>query len=421
MTAKIKYKFGRMLSRWPELTTDEKIVTICVISLFLPYYLVAVPSLLAVMRALLKKDVRQRMKSVSSSAYVFASFPIFTLPPIFFHISFNLSENGAVGTDQGLVNFLLKWFGLWGGMVIWLLLVFMVYLFSFMKVRFYNNLIDLMLIMSLGATAFGVADKFFLHLFIFQGRTSSFFFNANFYGYMIEMFVIMALYRFEKRHSPGYLLILFVNLGSILLCDCRTAWAALAVALVFYAVHYKHNVKWIIIIMLVTVVIIILILWVPMFSDRLVSKVLDHDVFVRSRIWGDAIEWIRRRPLFGYGMNSYRDICILTHAKKIRWHSHNLILNVMLDFGVAGLAYFSCMIGKFVSVLNKPQFCASYVNIRNMIMIAALATMIHGVTDVPILSLQTALTLIIIVSGCSVERNERVFKRLTNFCEIYER
>ena len=409
-----------MLARWPELTTDEKIVTVCVAALFLPYYLAAVPGLFAVLRALLNRNVRHRMQMVSSSSYVFASLPLFTLPAIFFHLSFDPS-GGGTAAGSGLVDFLLRWFGLLGGVVTWLLLVFMVYLFSFMKVRFYNNLIDLMLILSLGATAFGVADKFFLHWFIFQGRTSSVFFNANYYGYMIELFVIMALYRFEKRHSPGYLLILFVNLGSILLCDCRTAWAALAVALVFYAVHYKHNVKWVIIIMLVTVVVIILILWVPMLSDRLVSHVLDRDVYVRSRIWGNAIEWIRRRPLFGYGMNAYRDICVLMHAKKIRWHSHNLILNVMLDYGVAGLAYFSCMIGKFVSVLNKPQFCVTYVMIRNMIMIAALATMIHGVTDVPVLSLQTAMTLILIVSGCSVERNERVYKRLSNYCEIYEK
>ena len=100
---------------------------------------------------------------------------------------------------------------------------------------------------------------------------------------------------------------------------------------------------------------------------------------------------------------------------------HNIILNIMLDFGVVGLAYFSCMIGKIISVLNKPQFCVIYSQIRNMIMIAGLATMIHGVTDVPILGVQTALMLIFVVSGCSVERNERVFKRLSNFCEIYEK
>ena len=399
MTAQLKFKFDKMLSRWPELTSDEKIVTICVISLFLPYQLVAVPGLMAVFRALLKKDIRQRMWNVSSSGYVFASLPIFTLPAVLFQ----------------------NWFGLMGGVVLWLMLVFMVYLFTFMKVRFYNNLIDLMLILSLFATLFGVADIAFFRFFIFEGRTSSVFFNANYYGYMLELFVIMALYRFEKRHSAGYLVILFVNLGSILLCDCRTAWAALAVVLVFYAVHYKHNVKWVIIIMLITVLIIIMILWVPMFSDRLASEVLDYDVYKRSRIWGNAIDWILKRPLFGYGMNAFREICIRTHAKRIRWHSHNIILNIMLDFGVAGLAYFSCMIGKFVSVLNKPQFCVSYITIRNLIMIAGLATLIHGVTDVPILGVQTALALIFIVSGCSVERNERVFRRLNNFCEIYER
>ena len=92
---------------------------------------------------------------------------------------------------------------------------------------------------------------------------------------LILMFIILfgysilALYRFEKRHSPWYLIILFANLGSILLCDCRTAWVALGAALLYYAVHYKHNVKWVVVTMIITVALVIIILLVPMFSGNL--------------------------------------------------------------------------------------------------------------------------------------------------------
>jgi Lipid A core - O-antigen ligase and related enzymes len=429
LTAKIKYKFGRALQRWSEFSTDERIITICAISLFLPYYLVAVPGLFAVFRALLVPEIRHRMTAVSASGYIYASFPIFTFPAVIFY----------------------NWFGLLGGAVLWLMLVFMLYLFTVMRVRFYNNIIDLILLLSMVALAVAVSAKILyscsgiavyhfmfdsngalLHsmphdmsgvlFFLFDSnRTASVFWNPNYYGYMLEIFVILALYRFEKRHSPWYLIILFANLGSILLCDCRTAWAALGAALLIYVIHYKRNVKWVVFTMLITVVVVILILLVPMFSGRLATNIINYDVDKRSKIWGDAIHWILHRPVFGYGMDGFRRICILTGAKKIRWHSHNIILNIMLDFGVVGLAYFSCMIGKIISVLNKPQFCVIYSQIRNMIMIAGLATMIHGVTDVPILGVQTALMLIFVVSGCSVERNERVFKRLSNFCEIYEK
>lgn len=393
MIAKIKYKLSRMLARWAELTKDERIIAICVVSLFLPLQLVAVPAFLTVIRALFSKEVRRRMTSVSFSGYVYASVVIFTFPSVIFR----------------------NWFGLFGGVVIWLVLIFMLYLFTVMTVRFYNNLIDLTLILSLLAMVYALADKFFFG----HDRTAAMFFNANYYGYMIEIFVIMALYRFERRHSTGYLIILFANLGCILLCDCRTAWAALGVALLFYAVHYKRSVKWVVITMFVAVVIMLFILNVPLFSERLTGEVLDNDVGKRSQIWATSIEWIRKQPLFGYGMTSFREICIRTNASKIRWHSHNLILNVILDFGIIGLAYFSCMVGKIISVLNKPQFCVSYGAIRNMIMTVGLATMIHGVTDVPVLGVQTSLALVVVVSGCSVERNERVFKRLCNFCEIY--
>ena len=79
------------------------------------------------------------------------------------------------------------------------------------------------------------------------------------------------------------------------------------------------------------------------------------------------------------------------------------------------------MCGRIIKVLNKPQFCVAYSQIRSLIMLTGLATLIHGVTDVPILGVQSALALIIVVSGCSVERNERISRQLFNFCEIYEK
>lgn len=386
-----------MLARWGHLSMDERMITLCAASLFLPYQMIAVPGLLTVLIALGSKERRNKMNNVSMSEYIYGSVLLFTLPAILFR----------------------NWFGLMGGVVLWLMLLFMLYLFSVMTKRFFNNLIDLMLMLSVPAMLFGVADKFLLHWFIFEGRTSSVFFNANYYGFMLELFVLMALYRFENRHSIGYLVILFANLGSILLCDCRTAWAALAVALLFYAVHYKRNVKWIIIIMLITIAVIMVVLSAPTLFERMAGEVLDYDFTKRSRIWGTAIEWIRKQPVIGYGMSSFREICIRTHAKRVRWHAHNLILNVLLDFGFVGLTYFSCMAGKIINVLNKPQFCITYGMIRRLIMVATLATMIHGVTDVPVLGVQTALGMIFVVSGCSVERNERVSERLPNFCEVY--
>ena len=259
MTAKIKYKFSRALQRWSDFSTDERIITVCVIALFLPYFLVAVPALLAVFRALLHPAVRRRMTEVSSSGFIYAALPIFVFPAVVFR----------------------NWFGLFGGIVLWLMLVFMLFLFSVMRRRFYNNIIDLMLILSLTSVVVAIVSKFVfnyfgisMYHFVFGAhgamlnstyqesghffgflfdtvRSASVFWNPNYYGYLLELFVILALYRFEKRHSPWYLVILFVNIGSILLCDCRTAWAALGAALLFYAVHYKHNVKWVVIIMLI--------------------------------------------------------------------------------------------------------------------------------------------------------------------------
>ncbi len=382
-----------MINRYQHLNTDERIIAITAASIFLPFPFVSVIGFIAVMRALLKKSTRHSMSAVSFSGYIYISIVIFVFPAILFQ----------------------NWFGLLGGIVIWLMLVYMLYLFSVMTLRLFNNIIDLSLILSIFVLGVAVVDRIF-----FTDRSASVFTNANYYGYMIEIFVIMALYRYERRHSIGYLVILFANLGGILLCDCRTAWAALAIALMFYAVHYKHNVKWVVITLFMTVLIMLIVTNVPIFSQRLSGEILDYDASKRIKIWNTALEWIKKQPVFGYGMNSFREICIRTNAERIRWHAHNILLNLLLDFGIIGLTYFSCMIGKIISVLNKPHFYHSYGGVRSMIIIVAIATMVHGVTDVPILWMQTSLMLIYVVSGCSVERNERVSKCLRNFCEIYK-
>lgn len=63
-------------------------------------------------------------------------------------------------------------------------------------------------------------------------RVNSVFFNANYYAMMCEFFIIIALAKLITSENKGiYFFIILCNLSGLYLTGCRSAWPALAVAI----------------------------------------------------------------------------------------------------------------------------------------------------------------------------------------------
>lgn len=376
---------SRVRARTKSLTADEWIITLVTAGIMLPEYAFAVIVCLATIFALVHPAKRSGMMEQPGFFVALMILPAALLPAI---ISNNV---------QGLIY----------GAVFWIIIMFTLYASSIMTKRFLGNILDLILLISVVASALGILDRFIIGT-THDGvlRTTSIFVNANHYGYAIELFAIIAVGRFLKKKNPIYIVLFFTNLASLVLCDCRTAWAAIGVAVVMMLLFTSRSWKAIGITFAAGIVCCAAVLFaLPIISPRFSVEALTESYANRFDMWVQSIEWIGENPIFGYGMSSYEMLAKQCGVRVLK-HAHNMPLNSLLDIGVLGT---SLLLG-FVFRLVKPMFARKFRNKYNYvssIMLGTIAaTLIHGLLDVPILGVSTSFIFVMIFSSNAIMRNE---------------
>lgn len=376
---------SKVKTRARSLTIDEWIIASVTAALVFPEYIFAVILCAVAIFALVHPARRSAMMDQPGFLVAMLMLPAMLLPVI---LSGNLT-------------------GLVFGAVIWLAIVFCMYASSVITHRFAGNLLDLLLVISIIASAVGLFDRLFIGTMV-DGvmRTSSIFSNANHYGYCIELFSIIALCRYVKKGKPIYLVVLVINLASNLLCDCRTAWLAIIAALCTLML-FKVRGRWVLFAVMGACMAggVILIFVLPQISPRLSITSIMSSFYRRSDMWKTAVDWIGDNPLFGYGAGSYEMLSI-QHGVRVLKHAHNLILNLLLDFGLIGTVCFGIFAWQTLVPAFKKSYVKKYSYLSAMILSALVATMVHGITDVPIFGVSTSYVFVLMMATSSVKRNE---------------
>ena len=238
-------------------------------------------------------------------------------------------------------------------------------------------------------------------------RVSSTFINPNYYAMVIEFVVTMCLYKIlsmPKRnagHVLRYCFIILINIVGLYISGCRTGlMVTLSVFLLMFLLYKRYSLFWITLGILAAYAIIgfhnpdILLR-----EDRLAI-----DFNKRLSIWRAALEGIGTHPLFGEGGNAYARIYAIFDGYKAR-HAHNLILDTLLNYGVAG---FGLVLAGFAGIFRLMLNGKSDARIRHMIYTVCWCVLVHGLMDVTILWIQTAILFLFIFSG-GVMREHRDF------------
>ena len=360
------------------------LVIIGVLSLLLPdynytYYMLSVLSSLV----LLRKQSRQRVFSHPVIKYIALLFPIFTFPAL-------VSQN---------------WLGLMEGWIFWYGLIFVCHIFSVMTTKFYNDIIDLMLCMSIFNAVIAFIQAFLFH----SSRAASTFGHPNYYASAIEVFIFTAFYRYSKTKKKMYLWCILINVFALILTNCRSAWLALAAAIMFYVVYYVRKVTAVLKTAAALAVVFAIIF---IFMPRIDSGDLSTSSDVRAAIWLTAWQWIGKNPLIGYGLAFFMTIYPGTNLG-LTPHAHNIIFNTILDYGVIGFIGFCVLFGKYYKVLiRNSSYNADYDRIAKLIISLSVCFLAHGVTDAILTVAHMYILTFIILSGAFVEKNERYNKKL---------
>ena len=125
---------------------------------------------------------------------------------------------------------------------------------------------------------------------------------------------------------------------------------------------------------------------------------LANDFGNRLSIWVTTLKGILAYPFFGGGGNAYAKICVMFGGYKAV-HAHNLILDILLNYGLVGLGLvLGCFAGMF-KLIRKGPSGTFYAQVRHVVYTACWCVLVHGLVDVTIFWIQTGIVFLFIFSG----------------------
>lgn len=300
---------------------------------------------------------------------------------------------------------------------------FAVYYRQHISAESFEFFMDTTLILSLVAALVAIIQYFIiLHRFNIDGfeliifntpknRVDSFYFNANYYAMMIEFWVGIAFYKIlrltQEEHVNfkkigGYCIIILINLFTLVLSGCRTAWPAMLAGLAIMLL-FAHFYK---LFGLITAggmasagFLFTHKSYIPRASN--ITKYLG----VRQKIWRAAIASIKDHPLFGEGPLTYMHIWKQYNGHNTQ-HAHNIFLDPPLSFGIVGILM---ILPYLISCIKRTYI--TYKLHKNDTLVALIIglivmTYIHGLLDYTIFFIQTSFTLFMVISSFDIYREE---------------
>lgn len=364
------------------LRTREEVDTLAVlgltVSVFLSLYTAAAAC--AVLAAVTMMDYQRRRKALSSP---YARLLLgFLLVPFFVSAMYN----NLLG--------LLASFGLYAVVLCGL------YVRSVMTRRLFARMLDLCCQCSVGCFVVALVQKLAALPVSPEYRPVSTFTNANYYGAVVEMVLLVCLYRAvtNRPARKWYFAAALVNLGGLYLTGSMSSAVASCVGiLVFLTLQHRRRLA--VLVLAGAAAGLVLVTCFPVLFPRVESVDVAWDQ--RLSIWQTALQAIREHPLFGQGAAAYHMVAV-RYQGYLTYHSHNLLIDIVLNFGLAGLLVFGFYIWQQARLLRL-RFCNRIGRPSNVLTVAVLsAVLVHGVTDVTVFWPQTGMLFLLLLSSLSV-------------------
>lgn len=378
ITQTIEPSFAKLQTRLKQIDVDTAMPMALVISLFFPFYIsVAVVSVVAVMTM-----VSYRMRSKALESPFCKPLLGVLIIPFFVSAVYN--------------NYL----GMLYSMLVLAAIICMFYLRSVMTRLLFDRMLDTACAASMICVAVALLQKVAVFSTMPDYRPVSVFSNANYYGMMIEFIVLIALYRLftNPRERGLYCVVIVSNLVGLYLCASMSSCMGLLCA-VLVMLYLKKCYKCMGFFLAAAAFFALASLLVPAIFPRVES--IDTTFGQRLSIWAAAVQGIRSHPLLGMGPTSYQLIYKMFDGYQT-FHSHNLLLDTLLNYGIVGAG----VMGLYLFVQCKVLLLRFHNRIctdMNILLTAAFtAVLVHGMTDVTIFWIQTGMLFLILFSSTGI-------------------
>lgn len=291
-----------------------------------------------------------------------------------------------------------NWYGFWVFVYFLLILAFGALVRTYRSEALTHAALGILTATSFFACAVAVVQVIF-DFSVFSDRAASTMLNPNFYGYICELVILACVWAIMQGLRPRWLFwaAIPVNLLGIFLSGCRSAWlpvgAGVLLLLLLTGRKRAFGVG-----AGIGAVVGAAVLLFPKLMPR--ASNFDHSRYLREIIWAEAWRIFTNHPIVGGGFLAYQFFSI-DAGEAFRVHAHNLPLDMLVNFGVVGMvllcAYcIPAMVRRAKQIRQDPAVPLFFA--------VLLATVIHGVTDVPLLGIQSGPVLMLLVALGSTAR-----------------
>ena len=361
-------------------TKSQMVLMFAATSIFMPFIITCLMLLVTVIYAVVNKQSRQLMFADKKNRPIYLFSICSLVVPLFY------SRYISVLAGVGLV----------------ITLLFYLFVKSQMDKRLYHLIIDTCCGASTICFVYAVIQKIVMGAGF---RTTGGLLNANYYGTICELVIILAVYRVltNPTYKWFYYSMIVVNISGIFLCDCQSAWLATIVGVVGLLAFSGYK-KPCLIFIVASIVLVIVGLYLPGVLPRM--AVMPQTFTTRMDIWSTAIEGIKAHWLFGQGTLTYLFSYMLYGGYKT-YHAHSLYLDPFLSYGVVGVGLMWWYGGSIIARLNREHKQGIEQQHVPVIIGASMAIAVHGITDITILWVQTGMLLLIVISGAYVNQKNK--------------
>lgn len=242
-------------------------------------------------------------------------------------------------------------------------------------------------------------------------------FNANYYGALIVMTLIICIYNVldikkpvEKRmwyypYKLIFIAVFLLNCVALLVCESRSALLAFLVCTVFYLFITRRY-----LLFAVAVSLAVGVGAIGWFYPEVMSwtNSLAASITERSTIWKEALKSFSQNPytaLFGRGPMTYYHV-MEKEGLFVANHAHNIIVDTLINVGIIGTAAYSLLIAYFVKEIfgargkgNKAAFAVGFVFLVEIFA--------QGIADVTVMWHQSALLFVMMFAVVGSETNRK--------------
>ena len=371
------------------------------VSIFLPYYVSACVLVGIALYVLCGRQRRIRIVSMPYSKLIFAVIGVGCL------------------VSLGYANYV----GALVSVLIACALVTGLYLRSFMTRRLFNRILDVLCVGGLCVSVAAILQKLAGGADV---RPFVVFDNPNFFATVMEMMVLIAVYRLmgNPRHSNFYFSAALLAAFGVYLSGSLSAFAVCVAGVALYLLLRGHTKTGVLIIVLAAGFVLLATEALPHLmmllgsasnsdaaetagksaSELLTVRSAENvgcSVSNRLSIWKTALLAIPDHLLFGQGPNTYAMI-YSKYLGPAFSHAHNMILEMLLNYGIIG--------GGAIVFFAFQQVHAAMRKIREhkstttnlLLVVLCLMMLAHGMTDVTLVWPQTALMFLLVFSSSGI-------------------